>query len=263
MDGASLLAGLRADPRFRELRVVLSTASGRIGSRKEALAHGFDGFLPKPVRRADVLNALRQAEREPASLDCRPIAPKRIAGAEPAAPDRVAARAADGLKILLTEDSPVNQQVALLILSKAGHEVAIAGDGLEALAALERDSYDLVLMDMQMPNMDGIEATRRIRALEGEVAQIPIIAMTANAMPEDKERCLRAGMNDYVAKPIDTATLLEKIAFWGGTETIASGGAEAAEIVDREATTPKPVSRNSEFDDEAKRAFDDLIAAIE
>ena len=113
-----------------------------------------------------------------------------------------------GLKILLAEDNRVNRKVAVKMLSRWGHEVAVAHDGLEALAAVERESFDLVLMDVQMPKMDGLQATDAIRQLDSETAsRIPIIAMTAHAMRGDRELCLEAGMDDYVTKPISPVEL--------------------------------------------------------
>ncbi len=118
----------------------------------------------------------------------------------------------DGRKpqILLVEDNAVNQKVVLAILSKRGFHVDIAANGLEALSALQKGKYDLVLMDVQMPYMDGIEATRKIRS-ELRLTELPIIAMTAHAMTGDRERCLEAGMNDYASKPVNPATLVHTI----------------------------------------------------
>ncbi|MBY0429641.1 MAG: response regulator, partial [Rhodospirillales bacterium] len=106
------------------------------------------------------------------------------------------------LRILLAEDNHINQKVALGLLRRAGHQVTIAGDGRQAVAAVRAESFDVVLMDMQMPEMDGIEATRAIRALPEPLCRLPIIAMTANAQASDRERCLAAGMDDYVPKPV-------------------------------------------------------------
>jgi len=110
----------------------------------------------------------------------------------------------------------VNQMLACAILDRAGYRADVAGNGVEALQALRSRPYDLVLMDMQMPEMDGFEATREIHKMRGEVARIPIIAMTANAIAGDQERCLQAGMNDYISKPIDRIKLLKRIAYWTG-----------------------------------------------
>jgi CheY-like chemotaxis protein len=115
--------------------------------------------------------------------------------------------------VLLAEDNPVNQRLAVRLLEKRGHAVVVAGDGREALAALaSREPFDLVLMDVQMPDMDGLEATARIREGEqGGSRHVPIIAMTAHAMKGDCERCLQAGMDAYLAKPIQPQELFETI----------------------------------------------------
>ena len=116
------------------------------------------------------------------------------------------------LRILLVEDNPINQKLTVALLEKAGHRIDIAADGYAAVEAATNSDYDLVLMDMHMPGMDGLEASRRIRVLEGRRSQVPIVALTANAYSEDRERCLNAGMNGYVAKPIRRELLFEAIA---------------------------------------------------
>ncbi len=117
------------------------------------------------------------------------------------------------LQILLAEDNAVNQKFAVRAIEKAGHSVAVANNGREAVQAWERDRFDVVLMDVQMPEMDGLEATSRIRELEQEreVSRTAIIAMTANAMKGDKERCLRAGMDGYISKPVNRQALFAEI----------------------------------------------------
>ena len=137
---------------------------------------------------------------------------KRIAGFRVAQENPAPARL---LNILLAEDNLINQQVAARRLQKLGHTVEIANNGAEAVAALKARSYDLILMDVQMPEMDGFEATAAIRSMTGEKRRIPIIAMTANALPSDCERCLAAGMDDYIAKPVHQRTLVELIEKWG------------------------------------------------
>ena len=114
------------------------------------------------------------------------------------------------------EDNRVNQVVACKVLGLLGCDVRVAGNGVEGVAAVREEEFDVVLMDVQMPEMDGYEATARIRELEDAVspADIPIIAMTANAMKGDREKCLEAGMNDYITKPIDTAALAGKLKKW-------------------------------------------------
>ena len=134
---------------------------------------------------------------------------------EKAAPlDEAAARQRlTGKRVLLVEDTPVNQKIGEKLLARYGCLVTLAGDGLQALAAVERETFDLVLMDVQMPEMDGIEATHRLRQreLEGRLPRLPIIAMTANAMAEDRDSCLEAGMDDFIAKPFRAAEMIETL----------------------------------------------------
>jgi two-component system, sensor histidine kinase and response regulator len=117
------------------------------------------------------------------------------------------------LQILLVEDNPINQKVATSILQKAGHFVTLAGNGKEALQQINGHDFDLVLMDIQMPEMDGLEATVAIRVLEQQTGEhIPIVALTAHAMKGDRERCLEAGMDGYVTKPVQAAILFQAMA---------------------------------------------------
>jgi CheY-like chemotaxis protein len=118
-------------------------------------------------------------------------------------------RPQDSLRILLAEDNPVNQLLAVRVLENMGHRVTVADDGAKALTAVQQERFDLVLMDVQMPVLGGLEATAAIRAAErasGGV-RVPVVAMTANAMQGDRERCLEAGMDDYISKPIDMQQL--------------------------------------------------------
>ena len=121
-----------------------------------------------------------------------------------------------GVKILLVEDNRVNQMVATAMLKLDGHEIDVAENGLEAISAVLRKSYDLILMDMQMPEMDGLDTTREIRQLEGAVSKTPIVAMTANAMVEHRRLCMDAGMDDFLAKPIDHGRLSDAVSRWSG-----------------------------------------------
>ncbi|MDH5785926.1 MAG: response regulator [Chromatiales bacterium] len=124
-------------------------------------------------------------------------------------------------RILLAEDNSVNQKVALGMLKKFGFNAEIVNDGVEALQAVQTKSYDLIFMDMQMPNMDGYEATRRIRDLGGHYSRLPIIAMTANAMEGDREKCLAYGMDDYISKPIKRGTLQQVLDLWLRADSVA------------------------------------------
>ena len=160
-------------------------------------------YVVKPVTRANLLSAIL-----------------RVLGGEPQrlVPSRDAVPAAAGrpLRILLAEDNAVNQKVAARLLEKQGHSVEVASDGMEALAAFTRDAFDLILMDVQMPVMDGYDATLAIRAAEqGTGRHVPIVALTAHAMKGDREICLNAGMDDYLGKPIRPRELASVLERWG------------------------------------------------
>ena len=158
------------------------------------------------------VNLEYQPERAP---DLSNETPVQVA-AKPRSTGKLRLPTNSSARILLAEDNLTNQMVAQAILKKLGFQSDIATNGAEALNALENTRYDLVLMDMQMPEMDGLEATRRIRDIQSSVFNhnIPIIAMTANAMKEDREHCLEAGMNDYVSKPIKPQALSEMLLRW-------------------------------------------------
>jgi CheY-like chemotaxis protein len=133
-----------------------------------------------------------------------------------AAPSAIPARHAAAARVLLVEDNFVNQRVAVYMLAKLGHPVDVAKHGREAVEMLQKARYELVLMDCQMPEMDGFEATRIIRDRTSEVLEhdVPVVAMTANAFPEDRARAIACGMNDFLAKPVDRAVLAAMLAKW-------------------------------------------------
>ncbi len=196
MDGVELAREIRRRRPRRELPLLLLTSLGRL---PQAVSSGeFDAQLAKPLRASQLYNAL---VRIVAEGDGEPEAT-----AEPERPGR----SASSLRILLAEDNAVNQKVALRLLERLGHGADVASNGLEAIEALERSQYDVVLMDVQMPELDGLDASRRICDRWPDTRP-RIIAMTANALPEDREACFAAGMDDYVAKPIRPDALAEAL----------------------------------------------------
>ena len=189
MDGLALAREIRRHRDKRELPLVLLTSLGRLPQVRSSGV--FAVQLAKPVKASQLYNALVQALAEQSQR----------AGGRRAVPE-AGKPATSSLRILLAEDNAVNQKVALRLLDQLGYRADVASNGLEALEALERQPYDVVLMDVQMPELDGLDASRRIRERWPAEARPRIIAMTANAMPEDREACFAAGMDDYLAKPI-------------------------------------------------------------
>jgi len=207
LDGAEVGRAVRADPALDGTRLVMMTSGGRPGDGARTKEIGFSAHLTKPVRHADLRACLEDV------LSARP--PRGAEGARPANGARPASVRTDA-KILLAEDNLTNQQVALGLLKKMSLRAEAVANGAEAVMALEWFPYDLVLMDIQMPAMNGYEAARTIRDPGSKVLnhEVPIIAMTANAMRGDRELCLEAGMNDYVSKPIDPRALAAALARW-------------------------------------------------
>ncbi len=211
LDGVDLAREIRARGTYADMKLVLSSSAGWSGRATADIGRLFAAELSKPVRRNETLRCLGTLIGMDGEAGAAAVLPA-VAGPTPGSRP---------LRILLAEDNKVNQLLAVSLLTKAGHRVDVAGNGIEAVAALKTRPYEVVLMDMQMPEMDGLKATRAIRALAGPMAEVPIIAMTANALKGDRERCLAAGMNDYISKPIERNTLLQKIAFWTNSEAPA------------------------------------------
>ena len=223
-----LAPALAARPDVPVLRLV-SPADGRSAGPCESCAHPCHAAsLTLPVRRQGLIACLAKlfeaAARQPRPVNTPPdlCSDARAALAQAGAPPRTEPPAAGddtpppatGPRLLLAEDNRTNQLFAVTLLNHAGYRVDVAEDGVQAAAAAGRQDYAAVLMDVQMPTMDGIEATRRIRALPGPRGGVPIIAMTAHAMPQARASCLAAGMNDYLAKPVSHADLLAMVAHW-------------------------------------------------
>ncbi|RPJ69172.1 MAG: hybrid sensor histidine kinase/response regulator, partial [Acidobacteria bacterium] len=204
MDGEQLGREVTSDPALSATQLVMLTSIGARGDARRLEAARFAAYLTKPIRHQQLRDCLRAVIGK-AGL---PPAEQRLVTRH--TPREVVHRR---LRILVAEDNRTNQKVATRVLERMGHYVDVAANGLEAIAALRAASYDLVLMDVQMPEMDGFEATRQIRDERTGLSQpgIPIVAMTAHAMKGDRERCLEAGMDGYVAKPIEAGALREVI----------------------------------------------------
>jgi PAS domain S-box-containing protein len=229
MDGVDLTRVIRADPTIQAIKLILLTSVGRIGSDEAVQKMGLDAALVKPVRQSELYNCLITVMGVSAPT----------AGA--AALPRSAKDEGRGIHILLAEDNVVNQQVAVYMLESRGYRVDVVGNGREALDALARVPYRLVLMDCQMPEMDGVEATAEIRRREISTQHTPIVALTARALRGERERCIAAGMDDYIAKPITPDVLYSTLRRWV-PRTSAPTEAPSAETRSIVSMSPEPMA---------------------
>jgi signal transduction histidine kinase/CheY-like chemotaxis protein len=242
MDGIEAARRILGDERLAKAPIMaMVTAYGREEVMHQANSAGLSGFLVKPVSPSALLETVmgllgRELPTESAADGDAPPRPTTISGLR-------------GARVLLAEDNEVNQELALEILGEAGLVVEVAGDGAQAIEMLKAGTYDGVLMDCQMPVMDGYAATRAIRR-DPAYATLPIIAMTANAMDGDREKCLNAGMNDHVTKPIDTDQLLSTMARW---IQVRPSGADVVVPMAFEDDEPVDFSSLTLFDVEAGR----------
>lgn len=202
MDGYTVAKQIIQNPEFAGIKIIMLSSIGEHSYADRCRELGIAAYLSKPVKQSSLLNAIIEAmgvtsmsEEHHTTVTPRPLDNgKRI------------------YHILLAEDNIVNQKLTVRMLEKRGHTVVVAKDGKEALVALENELFDLILMDVQMPEMDGLEATAAIREKESATGEhIPIIAMTAHAMRGDRERCLEIGMDDYISKPVNVEKLYEII----------------------------------------------------
>jgi len=202
MDGFSLAEQIKKDPKIAESTIIMLTSGGIRGDARRCQELGISAYLMKPVKQSELFDAIILSLgadtniQEPVPLITRHSIRESLRH----------------LNILLAEDNIINQKVASHLLKNYGHEITVVSDGKEAVSAFENNSFDLILMDVQMPKMDGFKATASIRERELRSGNhIPIVAMTAHAVKGDRERCLSAGMDDYIAKPIDMEKLKEVI----------------------------------------------------
>lgn len=213
--GFDLCEAIRREPQTRATPIVMVSPAGVRGDAERCRALGIEAYLTKPVGAEDVARAVAAVVSPPP------------AGAPPLVTKHTLREGRRSLRILLAEDVAINQQVATKLLEKRGHTVDVVVNGLEAVAAVQRHAYDAVLMDIQMPEMDGITATRRIRE-DPRFATLPIIAVTAHALDSDRAACFAAGMNDYIAKPFRPSELFSVVEGRDDGTPAAGGAAPAA-----------------------------------
>jgi signal transduction histidine kinase/CheY-like chemotaxis protein len=211
MAGDEVARQIHADPHLQPPKLVLASSIGMPISTDSAAGAGFDGFLTKPVRHHVLIEALTGL-----------LGPSAVTPNASAALDPDPAGGVDGGLILLAEDNAINILFATTVLETAGYGVRCVSNGAEAVQAAQEQHFDLVLMDVQMPVMDGLEATRLIRKLGGALGSVPIVAMTAGAMSGDLDACLAAGMDDHVSKPIEIEAFLEAVAKYAARDPDAS-----------------------------------------
>jgi PAS domain S-box-containing protein len=217
MDGFEVAARVKQDPHLRGTAVILLTSAGRSEDVMRAKKLGVTAALTKPVKQSELWDVIVSALHVPGQHKARASGAQKRSRA-----------ARQSLRILLAEDNPVNQEVAVHLLERRGHSVIVAEDGRQAISAIEKHTFDLVLMDVQMPEMGGLEATKLIREKEGSAGRhVPIVAMTAHAMQGDRERCMEAGMDGYLAKPIDPKTFLQTVEAMAGNNAGIASQAEA------------------------------------
>ncbi|HUL79995.1 MAG TPA: response regulator, partial [Vicinamibacteria bacterium] len=221
MDGFDLAAKIQKSPRFAGAAIMMLSSGARPGDRARCFELGVSAYLTKPVKQSDLMDTIAGVlVPRPRGRRERPAA----AGRGPEGGRR--------LRVLVAEDNAVNQQVARGLLERAGHEAGVAANGREVLALLEREAFDLMLMDVQMPDLDGFETTAAIRERERATGgHLPIVAVTAHAMKGDAERCLEAGMDAYLAKPLHARALAAAIAGVLGS-TPGPGPSPSAGVLD-------------------------------
>ncbi len=203
MDGFELAANIKKRPELNDSVLIMLTSAGERGHAARCVELGIAAYLMKPVRQSDLFQVVCSFMHEPNIAQ----------GPRPLLTRHAIRENKPRLEILLAEDNPVNQKLACKLLQNMGHRVTMAQTGREALEAFKNDKFDVILMDIQMPDLDGLEATSAIRLHEKECASvhIPIIAMTAHAMSGDRERCLESGMDGYISKPINVSELAQVI----------------------------------------------------
>ncbi|MCX6067349.1 MAG: response regulator, partial [Chloroflexi bacterium] len=228
LDGSAAARRIKHDPRFAHIPVLLMIGAAEMMQQKEN--GSLDGYLIKPITRSQLFDAVIEVfgQKRPANTKTKSMT---LAGLEKLC----------GARVLLVEDNEINQIVALDLLQGMGLQVTLANNGEQALDLVKKEHFDVVLMDIQMPGMDGYQATAQIRLTpQANAAQLPIIAMTANAMESDRQKALEAGMNDYVSKPVDVTQLANVLIHW-----VNSPAEKAAAVAASENQAPGALSPGS------------------
>jgi two-component system sensor histidine kinase/response regulator len=221
IDGFALAKAIQKDPGLLAVTIMMLTSAGHLGDAARCRELGISAYLVKPIRQTELLDGICQVLNKVSMTKPRPLVTRHTVQE-----NRHRAR------VLLAEDNAVNQTLALRLLEKRGYSVTVAGNGREAVEAFEKNHFDVVLMDIQMPEMDGFEATAAIRAKEKLTGgHVPILAMTAHALKGDQERCISAGMDAYISKPIRTSELFSKVESMLANKTAILTD-EQADIVD-------------------------------
>ncbi|MBC2713885.1 MAG: response regulator [Desulfobacteraceae bacterium] len=207
--GKHLGRKIKSHADFKDIDIIMLAEKGARNNGETLHKNEFSAYLTKPLKHDQLYNCLTELSQSPSNAFKKPKSPIITNHS-------IIETMKQNISILLVEDNRVNQMVTQKILTKNGYPVDIANNGIEAISALEKNSYDIVLMDILMPQMGGYEATRQIRSPESNVIDhdLPIIALTASALAEDEEKCLSAGMNDYIAKPVKPQELIDKVKKW-------------------------------------------------
>ena len=209
MDGKRLGKKIKSDPQLSKITLIMLTEKGERRDAETLQNNGFSAYLTKPLKHDQLYNCLKELSQSPDGTIKKPVSPIVTTHS-------VAETLKQNIRVLLVEDNRVNQMVTQKVLTKNGFQVDIVNNGKEAITILQKKIYNLVLMDILMPEMGGYEATKLIRSSETSVLNpnIPIIALTASALAEDKAKCLSAGMNDYIAKPVNPQEMIDKVKQW-------------------------------------------------
>ena len=262
MNGLDLASAIKKDSLIADVRLILMPSFGKRGHGRQARLAGVNGYLPKPVRQSDLFECI-------ATVMCRDIhqsladeeklqTPIDLVTQYTLEENRFIRRE----RILLVEDNEVNQKIAQQQLEHLGYQVEVVPNGREAVKAIERQNYSLILMDCQMPEMDGYQATSEIRLREGDKKHTPVIAITANALRGDREKCLAAGMDDYLPKPFDKKGLSEMVKRWLQSETAVSAH-PAPTSSKKSLTTGVKETKKTIADEKYQPGFADVAARLD